>query len=217
VAIWAWVLIGVAVVVLVAALAVAMSKRRTTALRDRFGPEYDRTIQTRDGRRAAESDLRSRQKQREQLTISPLPEPTRLRYVGQWQELQERFIDQPTSAVMEADALLQQVMGAEGYPMADFDAQADLVSVDHPRVVDNYRTAHSVYERARAEGASTEEMRTALLSYRSLFDELLAVPNGNGQQRPDDADATSYQGDRPHPGGRHYGDDRDPSTGGGQR
>lgn len=173
-AIWAWVLIVVAVVVVAIILGLALSRRRSAALRQTFGSEYDRTIQARDNRRAAESDLRNRQKQRAQLTITPLPEPTRQRYAQQWRELQERFIDQPSSAVIEADALVKRVMGAEGYPMDDFDAQADLVSVDHPDVVENYRTAHDVCERTQTQQASTEDMRTALLSYRSLFDELLS-------------------------------------------
>jgi hypothetical protein len=181
VATWAWVLIAVVVVIVVIAIvAVALSRRRSAGLRDRFGPEYERTMQEREGRRAAESDLRSRQKQRAQLTITPLSEPARARYAEQWRGLQEQFVDQPSSAVMAADALVRKVMGDEGYPVDDFAQQADLVSVDHPRVVDNYRTAHGVWERTQTRQASTEDMRTALLSYRALFDELLAAePDGS--------------------------------------
>jgi hypothetical protein len=176
VATWAWVLVAVAIVVVIAVIvAVSMRNRRTAALRERFGPEYERTVQQREGRHAAEADLRNRQKQRARLDISPLPEPARLRYAEQWRELQERFIDQPSSAVIAADALVRQVMGDEGYPVDDFAAQSDLVSVDHPRVVENYRMAHSVCERTQTQQASTEDMRTALLSYRSLFDELLSA------------------------------------------
>src|SRR5436309_4516071 len=105
------------------------TNHRTTRLRRDFGPEYERTRQEREGRRAAESDLRNRQKQRSQLNIHGLPEPARARYAEQWHDLQERFIDQPSSAVMEADALVQQVMNEEGYPVDDFTQQADLVSV----------------------------------------------------------------------------------------
>jgi hypothetical protein len=187
---WIWIVIVAAVVVVVVALiaGLAARRRRSAALRERFGPEYERTVQERDGRRSAEADLRNRQKQREQLTITPLPEPARLRYVQQWQELQTHFVDQPSSAVIEADDLVRQVMGAEGYPVDDFSAQAELVSVDHPRVVDNYRTAHDVYERTRANQASTEDMRRALLSYRSLFDELLAAgPEESSRWRPSTA------------------------------
>jgi len=173
VATWVWVLIAVAVVVLIVVAVVLARRQRTTRLRTQFGPEYERTMQDRDGRRAAESDLRNRQKQRAQLNIHPLAEPARARYAEQWRDLQERFIDQPASAVLEADALVRRVMNEEGYPVDDFNQQADLVSVDHPRVVENYRIAHTVCEQTQAQQASTEDMRTALVRYRSLFDELL--------------------------------------------
>lgn len=184
---WVWVLIAVAVVVLIVVGLFMAAKRRTTRLRRQFGPEYERTMQDREGRRAAESDLRNRQKQRDQLNIHPLAEPARARYAEQWRELQERFIDQPASAVMEADVLVRQVMNDEGYPVDDFNRQADLVSVDHPRVVENYRIAHNVCERTQAQEASTEDMRTALLSYRSLFDELLHENSRDGRPRPNGA------------------------------
>jgi hypothetical protein len=184
----------VAVVVVAIIIAVAARNRRTAKLRQRFGPEYERTMQEREGRRAAESDLRNRQKQRERLEIRPLPEPARLRYAEQWRELQERFIDQPSSAVIAADALVRQVMGDEGYPVDDFAEQAELVSVDHPGVVENYRIAHGVCERTQTQQASTEDMRTALLSYRSLFDELLtAGPDGERRPRPRQ-DADQHEG-----------------------
>jgi FtsZ-interacting cell division protein ZipA len=198
VATWLWVLIAIAVVVLIVVGLVVAARQRSTRLRTQFGPEYERTIQDRDGRRAAESELRNRQKQREQLTIHPLPEPARASYAEQWRDVQERFVDQPASAVLEADELVRRVMNDEGYPVDDFNQQADLVSVDHPRVVENYRTAHRVYERTQAQQASTEDMRSALLSYRSLFDELLHVgeqsddrsplPNTTARHRMDDSD-----------------------------
>ena len=201
-AIWAWVLIVAAIVVLVVVGVVLAANRRSTKLRQQFGPEYERTMEEREGRRAAERDLRSRQKQREQLNIHPLPEPARARYAEQWRELQERFIDQPSSAVLEADALVRQVMNEEGYPVDDFSQQAELVSVDHPRVVENYRIAHNVYERTQNQQASTEDMRTALLSYRSLFDELLH------------ADPTDGRRPAPGNGARHRTDDSDDSEAG---
>lgn len=193
---WVWVLIAIAIVVVIVVAIVLATKRRTTNLRRQFGPEYERTRQDREGRRAAESDLRNRQKQRSKLDIHDLSEPARVRYAEQWRELQERFIDQPASAVLEADALVRQVMNEEGYPIDDFDQQADLVSVDHPRVVENYRIAHTVCERTQAQQASTEDMRTALLSFRSLFDELLQDESGaarrpspgNGAHRRNDKD-----------------------------
>lgn len=175
---WVWILIVVAVVVVVAVFAVAARQRRTTALRQRFGPEYDRAVQAQEGRRSAEAELRDREKQRAQLDIRPLPEDVRVRFAEEWREVQERFVDQPSDAVVAADRLVHSVMDARGYPMGDFDAQASLVSVDHPDVVENYRVAHAICERAQQQQASTEDLREALLRYRSLFGELLKADDG---------------------------------------
>jgi hypothetical protein len=171
---WAWILIAVAIAVVVVALVMmAMQQRRTTMLRRRFGAEYERTVQERDNRRTAEADLRDRQKQRKRLDIRPLAEPTRARFVNEWRELQTRFVDQPSTTVMAADELVYRVMAERGYPMENFDEQAKLISVDHPSLVENYRAAHGICDQARSERADTEDLRTALLRYRSLFDDLL--------------------------------------------
>ena len=181
---WVWIVIAVVIViVLVSIVGLALTRRRRVGLRETFGPEYGRTLDRRENRRSAETELRNRQKQRAQFTIHPLSEPARARYAGQWRDLQERFIDQPSSAVIEAEMLVQQVMGAEGYPVEDFATQSDVISVDHPRVVENYRRAHGVFERAQTQRATTEDMRTALLCYRSLFDELLATEGDEGAHR----------------------------------
>lgn len=194
---WVWVVIAIALVVVIALLAVGARKRRTAMLRERFGPEYDRAVENRDDRRAAEADLRAREKQRAQFDVKPLPEAARLRFAEEWRDVQERFVDQPTQAVAAADALITGVMEARGYPMKDFDAQAELVSVDHPDVVENYRFAHAIRRRSQTQQASTEDLREALLRYRSLFDRLLR-PEGNsapgattGQAQP--AGASSRQ------------------------
>jgi hypothetical protein len=183
---WVWVVIAIAVVVVVALVAVGARNRRTAMLRDRFGPEYDRTVENRDDQRAAEAELRARVKERAQFDIKPLPEAARLRFAGEWRALQERFLDQPAQAVAAADALVTRVMEERGYPMRDFDAQADLVSVDYPDTVENYRFAHAVQQRSEAQQASTEDLRDALLRYRSLFDELLR-PEGTDAARTDAA------------------------------
>jgi len=169
---WIWILIAIAAVVVVALIAMAARQSRTTALRQRFGPEYDRAVEA-QGRQAGEADLRERERQRARLDIAPLPENTRVRFAGEWRDLQARFVDRPADAVVAADGLVYRVMEARGYPMMDFDAQADLVSVDYAEVVENYRYAHGVREQVREQQAATEELREALLRYRSLFDELL--------------------------------------------
>ncbi len=175
---WVWILIVIAAVIVVAVIAMAARKRRTAALRQRFGPEYDRAVQAREGRGPAEADLREREKQRAQLDIRPLPEDMRVRFAQEWRDVQARFVDQPPEAVVAADRLVHSVMETRGYPMRDFEAQAGLVSVDHPDVVQNYRVAHSIHQRAQAQQASTEDLREALLRYRSLFDELLKADDG---------------------------------------
>jgi hypothetical protein len=173
------VIIVIVVVVVVALVAVGARRRRTAVLRDRFGPEYDRAVENSDDQRAAEAGLRERERQRAQFEVRPLPEADRLRYAGEWRDLQERFVDEPAEAAAAADTLVIRVMVARGYPVTDFDAQADLVSVDHPGTVEDYRFAHAVQQRSGSEQASTEDLREALLRYRSLFDELLR-PEANG-------------------------------------
>ena len=171
---WMWVVIVVAIVIVVGALvAMEMRNRRTKALQQRFGAEYDRAVETHEHRRIAEADLRGREKERARIDVKPLPDQTRSRFAAEWQQVQERFVDQPVNAVAAADELVYRVMDARGYPMHDFDTQADLISVDHPHVVENYRAGHQIYEMSQVQQANTEDLRDALLRYRSLFDELL--------------------------------------------
>jgi hypothetical protein len=187
---WIWIVIAIVVVIVVGLAVVGAGKRRTAVLRDRFGPEYDRAVENSDDRRAAEAELRAREKQRAQFDVKPLPEATRLQFAGEWRDLQERFLDEPAQATDAADTLITRVMEARGYPMKDFDAQVELVSVDHPDTVENYRFAHAVRERSLTQQASTEDLREALLRYRSLFDDLL---------RPEGNDAAAVTDDRVRP------------------
>ena len=171
---WIWIVIAVAaVVVLALVLWSALRARRTRTLREGFGPEYDRTVAEAPSKREAESDLTERQKRREELDIRPLDPAARDRYVETWRETQARFVDDPAAAIGEADTLIQQVMRDRGYPVEDFDQRAADVSVDHPEVVNNYRAAHAISIAHERERASTEDLRVAMVHYRSLFDELL--------------------------------------------
>jgi hypothetical protein len=207
---WVWILIAIAAVVIIALLALEARRRRTAVLRQRFGPEYDRTVGMQGGRHAAEAELRARERQRAQLDIKPLPEAARLHFVEEWRKVQERFVDQPPQAVANADTLVTRVMEARGYPMRDFEAQADLVSVDHPDVVENYRFAHGVSQRSQEEQTSTEDLREALLRYRSLFDELLR-PGAVGTAAAGTGEAGTWQapagvsGHTPAPAGNDLG------------
>jgi hypothetical protein len=163
-------------VVIIAAVAVLgwwySRRRRTQHLRERFGPEYDRVVRE-EGLRKGEGVLEFRAKKREQLRLVPLSGPVRSDFVNRWTRVQSRFVDDPRGAVADADQLVTEVMHARGYPMADFDRQAELISVDHPAVVQNYRTAHEIALRHGRGQATTEDLRTAMVHYRSLFDELL--------------------------------------------
>lgn len=174
--VWAWIVIGVGVVVLVALAWFAMDRRRSRHLQEKFGPEYGRTVSERGDRRAAESELREREEVRDRLEITPLSERQRERYAGEWQQVQSDFVDNPSAAVAEADRLVAEVMRERGYPVDDFEQQAAVVSVDHPDVVANYREGHAIYLSFDRGDASTEDLRRALQHYRALFDELLENP-----------------------------------------
>jgi len=171
---WVWAIIAVAIVLIVAGVVwSAWSKRRSGMLRERFGPEYDRTVNQLGDRRRAESELDARRKRREQLDIRPLSAASRERYARQWRDAQARFVDDPAMAIKEADTLVIAVMRERGYPMENFDQRAADVSVDHPGVVQNYRAAHGISMANDQGRASTEDLRQAMVHYRSLFDELL--------------------------------------------
>jgi hypothetical protein len=171
---WAWVLIVVAAVV-VAALVVwrALRARRSRTLQQQFGPEYDRTLEGSDSKRHAEGDLAARAERRKELDIRPLAPGARERYLGEWQHVQSRFVDDPEGAVREADRLIQSVMSDRGYPMDDFEQRAADISVDHPDVVENYREGHRLVRASALGDGTTEELRRAMQHYRALFDELL--------------------------------------------
>jgi hypothetical protein len=166
---------GIIVIVAVGAWLYVRKRRGTTAdLRQKFGPEYDRAVLAHGSK--AEAKLADREKRIEKLNIRDLDSMEHERYSKQWQALQSRFVDSPKGAIAEADDLVCSVMKVRGYPVADFDQRAADISVDHPRVVENYRLAHQIALRAGKEGASTEELRTAMIHYRSLFEELVQVP-----------------------------------------
>jgi hypothetical protein len=191
---WAWVLLVVVVIVLAVAIWAAARQRRSANLRQRFGPEYDRTVGSADDRRGAEQALLDRARRRDRLNIVALPEAARARYAGQWRAIQERFIDDPAGSVGSAHALLDQVMAERGYPTQNFEEQADLVSVDHPQVVEDYRVAYGVYSRQREGQASTEDLREALVRYRALFEELLRPEDAAGRRADAEADTRADAG-----------------------
>ncbi len=171
---WVIALIVIGAVVVLIAVAVLVQTTRRRALRDRFGPEYDRMVAETGSQRRAASVAKHRVSERRKLDIHPLSDASRDQYAQAWRSVQAQFVDTPTAAVGEADALVTRMMRERGYPIDDFEHQASLVSVDHPLVVDNYREGHRVYVAAAQGAVSTEEMRRGFVAYRSLFEELLS-------------------------------------------
>lgn len=166
---------AVAAIVLLGAGWMLLSQRRTNKLKERYGPEYE-YMQSVEGRREAEKDLVAREKRVAKFEIKELGREERRGYLNDWQMVQAKFVDDPASAMLEADILVQKVMFARGYPLSDFEQQAADISVDHPEVVRNYRAAHDLSERSRRGQAGTEDLRQGLLHYRALFDDLLGEP-----------------------------------------
>lgn len=184
-----WILVAVVVIVAIIILVgwIGMRRRR---LQSRFGPEYQRVAKQSGSKWRADSELTARQQRRQKLDIRSLPEEARSRYATQWQGLQAEFVDQPYQAVARADELVTTVMRERGYPMRDFEENAADISVDYPKLVENYRGAHAVATRQKS--ANTEELRTAMLHYRALFQELLGDPR-DGQRAPANVEAQEAQ------------------------
>jgi hypothetical protein len=167
------------VILIIAVLAWLYVRRRrsTTAnLRQKFGPEYERAVREHGSERKAEAKLEDREKRVEKLNIRDLDPIEHERFSKRWESVQSRFVDSPKGAVAEADDLVSSLMKTRGYPISDFDQRAADISVDHPRVVENYRSAHEIALRVGKDGATTEDLRTAMIHYRALFEELVQVP-----------------------------------------
>ncbi len=168
------ILIGVAFALVAAVAAWFYSRqRRSRLLRERFGPEYDRVVRREGNIRRGEGVLEFREKKREELEIHPLSAAARNEFADRWNAIQSQFVDDPGGSVAEADRLVSEVMEARGYPMINFEERAEIISVDHPLVVENYRAAHSIASSRTHGQTTTEGLRKAMVHYRSLFEELL--------------------------------------------
>ncbi len=182
--------ITVLVILVVAALligaAVMLNRRRS--LRQRFGPEYDRAVESAEDRRAAERELRERERRHAELELRDLDPASRERYASSWEEIQVRFVDAPEQAVGEADELVTRLIAERGYPTGDYDDQLAHLSVEHARTLEHYRTAHDIHERNARGEATTEQLRQALVHYRALFADLLGT-------EPDRLAGSSHQSD----------------------
>jgi hypothetical protein len=175
--VWGWFLIAaisvIAVVAIIVACMAAINRKRTQRLKERFGPEYERAVGEAGEQSAAEEELVARERKREKLDIVPLSPEAREKYADHWRTVQTAFVDNPSSAVGDADRLVTQVMRERGYPIDDFDQRAADISVDHPTVVEDYRAAHSIYLSQEQGDVGTENQREAFVHYRALFGKLL--------------------------------------------
>ena len=175
---WVWVVLIVGVIAVAIVIWLLVRQARSRELQRDFGDEYERTMARSEDRSLAESDLRARRDRVRALDIRPLTQPDRDRFASEWTKVQAEFVDTPSDAVSDADGLIQRVMATRGYPMEDFDRRAADISVEHPDVVENYRSAHSIAVKEDRGDADTESLRKAMVYYRSLFDELLVVDGG---------------------------------------
>lgn len=179
----------IAIIVVIAAIAIVAAviiarRRRSQHLRSHFGPEYDRTLQMQGNPAKAEAVLLEREERVKKFSLRPLPPVDRERYAAEWATVQRRFVDDPSMAVTQADRLVTTVMGARGYPMTDAEQREADLSVTYPRLVQNYRSACELTQRHHAGESSTEDLRQAMVYFRSLFDELLEVPKPQRVEEP---------------------------------
>lgn len=181
-------------------------RRQSEQLQEQFGPEYDRSVAEAGDRNTAEAQLRERRQRRSELDVRDLRPEERGRYIAAWDAVQRDFVDDPTRALNDADALVVEVMRVRGYPVEDFDRRAEDISVDHPDVVRHYREARSVRDGSTDARVDTERQRHALTSYRSLVEALVGDADQQDQRRertrdaqPADARAGDRQADAdPH-------------------
>jgi hypothetical protein len=165
----------VVIVLIVLGLFIVMRRQRSQSLREEFGPEYKHAVKQYGDPRKAEAELAAREKRVRKLEIRALAPEEQSRLADAWRRTQARFVDEPSKAVSEADGLIKEVMQTRGYPVGDFDQRTADISVDHPNVVTNYRAGRAIAVRSNKGEATTEDLRQAMVHYRSLFEELVEI------------------------------------------
>jgi hypothetical protein len=171
-----WYIIIIVAVLVIAGLILApifARRRRSENLRTKFGTEYDHTVQIVGDEKKAQTELEERQKRVKSLNILPLSASDRERYLVDWSAVQSKFVDEPGQAILDADRLIMEVMQLRAYPLSDFEQRAADISVIYPNLVSNYREARLIAVKNEQQLADTEELRQAMIHYRSLFEELL--------------------------------------------
>ena len=165
---------------------VSTRRRRSEQFQDHFGPEYDHTVQTMGDEKKAQTELVEREKHVEALDIRPLSDSERERYTADWTAVQSKFVDEPGQAIVEADRLIMEVMQVRAYPVSDFEQRAADISVSYPTLVSNYRAAREISIKNKQHQANTEELRQAMIYYRSLVDELLGKESAELKKNKDE-------------------------------
>lgn len=165
------VIVVVAVAVLGAVIWLVTQEMQRKRLQQRFGPEYDRAVQESDNPRAAQRELAERERRHKELDIRPLSASARERYAREWAQVQEKFVDQPAAAVSDADRVLVALMAERGYPTEGYEQQVADLSVRHAKTLEHYRAAHATQQ--KRDGVSTEDLRDAMVRYRTVFEDLL--------------------------------------------
>jgi hypothetical protein len=184
-----WLVLLVVIGVAIGLWLYARQRQKHEELREQFGPEYQHAVDSYGSRREAEHELTKRTERVDQLHIRPLAPDRSAQYAEQWRLVQAEFVDDPERAIGKADALIAEVLQARGYPMGDFEQRAADVSVEHADVVDHFRAAHAVAIRVPRGEATTEDMREAMLHYRTLFDDVIETPDERKEERRSDSAA----------------------------
>jgi hypothetical protein len=181
--VWEWIFAAASVVIVVASVVVGArllsSRSKTARMKQHYGREYERLVSEAGGEKEAEKELSARERKRDELEIVPLTPAALSDFTARWNQVQTAFVDNPTTAVGVADRLITEVMRERGYPVDDFDQRAADISVDHPQIVENYRTAHRIHLSQQDGDVSTEQQREAFVRYRALFDKLLEKTTGD--------------------------------------
>jgi len=163
------------VVVIAVGVLILLGRRRSAALRQEFGSQYRRAVGEFGDKRKAEAELAAREEHVHSLNIRALTPEEESRFVHSWRKAKARFVDEPSQAAADARILVNELMQTRGYPVGDFEQRAADISVDHPEVVSKYRAAREIAQRNNAAKATTEDIRQAMVNYRSLFKELLGT------------------------------------------
>lgn len=187
--VWPWIVVIIVIILAIIVIGViwrlARRSGQSERLHESFGPEYDRMVSRHQNRERAEAELLKRKERVDALDIRPLAPADRSRFADAWRATQARFVDKPIEATAAADRLVTDLLRVRGYPMSEFEQRADDVSVHHPNVVASYRAAHATSLASEQGQASTEDLRAAMLHYRTLFDELLGDSGTQHTQTPE--------------------------------